>query len=230
MHTNFFSFHTIFSIAHHIFHCTPNFSLHTKFFACEINNMVWNEKFGVQWKILAKTSFCGEWNFSVVFESQIPNSTLRRRMFMINTTTSFHQLKNMWNLGQILTDFDKSVNFEWWFRVESGVKWKIWRLASLFIRTLDERKWHCCVVVSLSPGENGRKHYTVFHKCALFCPVRLQYKSLLWLLHIQGIFLTLSLTFFMASLLVQVKWGGEPLDRDGKTCRRVCAIFSPWLC
>ena len=33
--------------------------------------------------------------FSVVFESQIP--------------LSFHQLKNMWNLSQILTDFDKSV-------------------------------------------------------------------------------------------------------------------------
>ena len=69
------------------------------------------------------------------------------------------------------------------------------------------------VVVSLSPGENGRKHYTVFHKCALFCPVRLQYKSLLWLLHIQGIFPTFSLTFFfMASLLAKVEWGGEPLD------------------
>ena len=51
--------------------------------------------------IIAKTFFCGEWNFSVVFESQIPNSTFRRRMFMINTTTSFHQLKNMWNLSQI---------------------------------------------------------------------------------------------------------------------------------
>ena len=44
------------------------------------------------------------WRFS-----QIPNFTLRRRMLMINTTTSFHQLKNMWNLAQILTDFDKSV-------------------------------------------------------------------------------------------------------------------------
>ena len=31
-------------------------------------------------------------NFSVVFESQIPNSTLRRRMFMINTTTSVKNL------------------------------------------------------------------------------------------------------------------------------------------
>ena len=30
-------------------------------------------------------------------------------MFMINTMTSFHQLKNMWNLIQIPIDFDKSV-------------------------------------------------------------------------------------------------------------------------
>ena len=44
-------------------------------------------------KILAKTSFCGEWNLE----------------FGSNTTTSFHQLKNMWNLSQILTDFEKSV-------------------------------------------------------------------------------------------------------------------------
>ena len=29
-------------------------------------------------------------NFSVVFESQIPNSTLCRNVFGINTTTSFH--------------------------------------------------------------------------------------------------------------------------------------------
>ena len=31
---------------------------------------------------------------------------------MINTTTSFHQLKNMWNLSQILTDFEKSDNLK----------------------------------------------------------------------------------------------------------------------
>ena len=72
---------------------------------------------GQQTKILAKISFCGEWNFSVVFEIQIPNSTLRRRMF----TTSFHRLKNMWNLSKILRILNLSTYFEWWFRVESGV-------------------------------------------------------------------------------------------------------------
>ena len=68
-------------------------------------------------------------NFSVVFEP-IPNSTLCRRIFLLNTTTSFHQLKNMWNLSRIFTDFEKSdnlkfepnsIDFEWWFRVESVV-------------------------------------------------------------------------------------------------------------
>ena len=44
-------------------------------------------------------------NFSVVFESQIPNSTLRRRMFIINTTTSVEFDQNLWCLSQILTDF-----------------------------------------------------------------------------------------------------------------------------
>ena len=84
----------------------------------------------------------------------------------------------------------------------------------IFIRTLAERKWHRHVVVSLSPGENGREHFEVFHKCTLFFgPAILQYKSLLWLLHIQGIFPTFSPTFFfMASLLAKVEWGGEPLD------------------
>ena len=67
----------------------------------------------------------------------------------------------------------------------------------IFIRTLAERKWHRHVVVSLSPGENGREHFEVFHKCTLFFgPAILQYKSLLWLLHIQGIFPTFSPTFF----------------------------------
>ena len=47
-------------------------------------------------KILAKTSFCGEWNLE----------------FGSNTTTFFHQLKNMWNLSQILTDFEKSENLK----------------------------------------------------------------------------------------------------------------------
>ena len=37
-----------------------------------------------------------------------------------------------------------------------------------FIRTLAERKWHCCVVVSLSPGENGREHYTL---CSTQCSI-----------------------------------------------------------
>ena len=51
-------------------------------------------------------------------------------------------------------------------------------------------------------------------ECTLFFgPAILQYKSLLWLLHIQGIFPTFSPTFFfMASLLAKVEWGGEPLD------------------
>ena len=66
-------------------------------------------------------------NFSVVFESQIPNSTLRRRIFMINTTTSFHQLKYMWNLSQILTDFDKSLKiwlkFHRYWGMISGGEW-----------------------------------------------------------------------------------------------------------
>ena len=47
-------------------------------------------------------------NFSVVFESQIPNSTLRRRMFMINTTTYFHQCVIWAKFSQIL-----SVYFGW---------------------------------------------------------------------------------------------------------------------
>ena len=38
----------------------------------------------------------------------------------------------------------------------------------IFIRTLAERKWRRHVVVSLSPGENGREHFEVFHKCTLF--------------------------------------------------------------
>ena len=32
----------------------------------------------------------------------------------------------------------------------------------IFIRTLAERKWHRYVVVSLSPGENGREHLEEF--------------------------------------------------------------------
>ena len=38
----------------------------------------------------------------------------------------------------------------------------------IFIRTLAERKWRRHVVVSLSPGENGREHLEVFHKCTFF--------------------------------------------------------------
>ena len=38
----------------------------------------------------------------------------------------------------------------------------------IFIRTLAERNWRRHVVVSLSPGENGREHFEVFHKCTLF--------------------------------------------------------------
>ena len=46
----------------------------------------------------------------------------------------------------------------------------------IFIRTLAERKWHRHVVVSLSPGENGREHLEVFHKCTLFwsCHIAVQ--------------------------------------------------------
>ena len=40
---------------------------------------------------IACTSERGIWNFSVVFESQIPNSTLRRIVFAINSTTFFQQ-------------------------------------------------------------------------------------------------------------------------------------------
>ena len=47
------------------------------------------------WKNLAQISFCGEWDLE----------------FGSNTTTYFHQLKNMWNLSQILTDSSKSVEF-----------------------------------------------------------------------------------------------------------------------
>ena len=46
----------------------PNFPLHTKFFACETINMVRNEK------ILAKTSFCGEWNLEFFCGVSKPNS------------------------------------------------------------------------------------------------------------------------------------------------------------
>ena len=46
-------------------------------------------------------------NFSVVFESQIPNSTLRRRMFIINTTTSVDFDQHLWCLSQIFTVFLK---------------------------------------------------------------------------------------------------------------------------
>ena len=60
--------------------------------------------------------------------SQIPNSTLRRRMFIINTTTSVEFDQHLWCLSQILTNFEKSVRiwlkhqrfwsnftaFEWW--------------------------------------------------------------------------------------------------------------------
>ena len=105
---------------------------------------------------IAKTSFEisrgeAEWNFKFFCgvwkpNSKMPNSTLRRRMFFINTTTFFHQLKNMWNLSQILRfwkicenlkfepnshrfwkicenlKFDlNSTDFKWWFWVESGV-------------------------------------------------------------------------------------------------------------
>ena len=87
-------------------------------------------------------------NFSVVFESQIPNYTLRRRMFMINTTTS---VKNLWEFeiwakfSQILTNLwelgSNSTDFELWFRVESGVMsgrkllvgWKI------YLKSLQQR-------------------------------------------------------------------------------------------
>ena len=44
----------------------------------------------------------------MVFESQIPNFTLRRRMFLINTTTFFSSI-------------EKYMEFEYWFWVESGV-------------------------------------------------------------------------------------------------------------
>ena len=44
--------------------------------------------------------------------------TLRRRMFMINTTTYFHQLKNRWNLTQIPQIL--SGDFGW--RVVLGLK------------------------------------------------------------------------------------------------------------
>ena len=74
--------------------------------------------------------------------------------------------------------------------------------SDFLIRTLAERKWHCCVVVSCLPGENGREHLEVFHKCTLFIPARLEERSFLWLLLIKGIFPAFSFTIFMASLLV----------------------------
>ena len=42
-------------------------------------------------------------------------------MFLLNITTSFHPLKNLWEFGSNSTDFDSK--FEWWFRVEIGVIW-----------------------------------------------------------------------------------------------------------
>lgn len=86
----------------------------------------------------------------------------------------------------------------------------LWQNTEIFfIRTLAERKWHRHVVVSPSPGENGREHWEVFHKCTLFCPARLQYKSYLWLLTIQGIFPTFSLTSFhgVTAGAIQVRRG-----------------------
>ena len=76
----------------------------------------------------------------------------------------------------------------------------------IFIRTLAERKWHRHVVVSLSPGENGREHLEVFHKCTFFwsSPMIIIYPG--YLPHLLTNF------FFMASLLAKVEWGGEPLD------------------
>ena len=61
------------------------------------------------------------WNFTrlrlVKFQiflwclSQIPNSTLRRRMFIINTTTSVEFDQNLWCFSQILTDFQNLWEF-----------------------------------------------------------------------------------------------------------------------
>ena len=84
----------------------------------------------------------------------------------------------------------------------------------IFIRTLAERKWRRHVVVSLSPGENGREHFEVFHKCTLFflvlpyCSTSLSYDY-----YISRVSSPPShQLFFMASLLAKVEWGGEPLD------------------
>ena len=66
------------------------------------------------------------------------------------------------------------------------------------IRTLTKRKWHCCVVVYCLPGEDGREHLEVFHKCTLFLSCQIAGQ----VFPIEGIFPAFSLTFFKASLLV----------------------------
>ena len=83
--------------------------------------------------------------------------------------------------------------FQW---MRCSIVYDMWQYTQTFLfRTLAKRNWHCCVVVSCLPGENGREHFEVFHKCTLFFPVRLQDKSFLWLLPIKVFFLPSQLLF-----------------------------------
>ena len=82
--------------------------------------LLWRVEIGIWLKHHRQISI-----FLVVFESHISNSTLHRRVFMINTTTYFHWLKNLWNLSQILTYFDKSVRI-WNLSGEFGWRVVLW--------------------------------------------------------------------------------------------------------
>ena len=100
-------------------------------------------------------------NFSVVFASQIPNSTLHRGMFMIKTHTSFNwKICGIWaKFSQILSgDFGWRVVLMLWLEVNDEATWyqppsswltqSMTAYALIFINfpadaTLDEVKHHC---------------------------------------------------------------------------------------
>ena len=77
------------------------------------------------------------------------------------------------------------------------------------IRTLAKRKWHCCVVVYCLPGEDGREHLEVFHKCTLFLSCQIAGQVFPMIITYWGYFSCL-LTYFFQGVTAGV-WTIGPL-------------------